>query len=227
MSILPPALRAVLFDHDGTLVDSEPVHLLLWQQVLLPLGITLDTATYQTHHAGMPTPANAQALVQRFGLKLSAAQLSDAKHEATVQWLAARPFPLMPSTREVLKRLRAAGLRLAIVTGAEAAGAQRTLEGHGLEEMFDVVVSGDDVRRSKPSPEGYQLAMARLGLPPEVCVAVEDTETGVRAAADAGVCTVAIPHALSAHQDLSRAHQRFDDLAQAADWLLTQALPLL
>ena len=112
---------------------------------------------------------------------------------------------------------------MAIVTGAEAAGAQRTLQGHGLEEMFDTVVSSDDVRRSKPAPEGYQLAMARLGLSPEVCVAVEDTETGLRAAADAGVRTMAIPHALSAHQDLSRANQRFDDLAQAADWLLAQA----
>ncbi|RYF80435.1 MAG: HAD family phosphatase [Comamonadaceae bacterium] len=225
MSAPPSALQAVLFDHDGTLVDSEPVHLLLWQQVLAPLGVTLDLVTYQAHHAGMPTPANAQALVQRFALNLSASQLADAKHEATVQWLAAQPFPLMPSAREVLHRLRAAGLKLAIVTGAEAAGAQRTLQGHGLQGFFDTVVSGDDVVRSKPAPEAYQLAMTRLGLPPEACVAVEDTETGVSAAVDAGLRVLAVPHALSAHQDLSRATERFDDLTQATNWLLKPVRP--
>jgi len=217
-----PGLQAVLFDHDGTLVDSEPVHLLLWQQVLAPLGVTLDTDTYRRHHAGMPTPANAQVLVERYDLSLTAAELSEAKHQATVQWLAERPFPLMPHTRDVLQRLRHAGLRLAIVTGAEAAGAQRTLQGHGLQDMFDTVVSSDDVRHSKPAPEGYQLALKRLGLPPEACVAVEDTETGLRAATEAGLRALAVPHALSAHQDLSRAYRRFDDLAQVADWLLPQ-----
>lgn len=225
MSASAPTLQAVLFDHDGTLVDSEPVHLLLWQQVLEPLGVHLDTDTYRLHHAGMPTPANAQALVQHYDMKLTAAELSDAKHEATVRWLADQPFPLMRHTREVLRRLRDAGVRLAIVTGAEAAGALRTLQGHGLEGVFDTVVSGDDVQQSKPAPEGYQLALQRLGLPPHACVAVEDTETGLRAAASAGLRALAVPHALSAHQDLSRAHRHFDDLAQVADWLLPQVHP--
>lgn len=226
MSVSSPALQAVLFDHDGTLVDSEPVHLLLWQEVLEPLGVHLDTDTYRVHHAGMPTPANAHALVQRYGMAVTPAELSEAKHEATVRWLAQQPFPLMRHTREVLRRLREAGVRLAIVTGAEGAGAQRTLQGHGLEGWFDTVVSGDDVQRSKPAPEGYQLALARLGLPPEACVAVEDTETGLRAAAEAGLRALAVPHALSTHQDLSRAHRRFDDLAQVADWLLPQTRPV-
>ncbi|RYY82899.1 MAG: HAD family hydrolase [Comamonadaceae bacterium] len=96
------------------------------------------------------------------------------------------------------------------------------MHGHGLQGLFEVVVSGDDVRRSKPEPEGYQLAMARLGVAPEACVAIEDTEIGLRAAASAGVRTLAIPHALSAHQDLSRAHSRFDDMTQAADWVLAE-----
>lgn len=222
MPTASPVLQAVLFDHDGTLVDSEPVHLLLWQEVLAPLGVHLDTDTYLAHHAGMPTPANAQALVQRYGMPLTAAELAQAKHEATVRWLAVQPFPLMPEARAVLQRLREVGVRLAIVTGAEAAGAQRTLEGHGLEGMFETVVSGDDVRHSKPAPEGYALALARLGLPPEACVAVEDTETGLRAAIGAGLRALAVPHALSAGQDLSGAHRHFDNLTQVADWLLPQ-----
>ena len=69
--------------------------------------------------------------------------------------------------------------------------------------------------------------MARLNISPEVCVALEDTETGVRAASEAGLPVLAIPHALSAHQDLSRATRRFDDLAQAANWLLRPVRPAL
>lgn len=214
-------LRAVIFDHDGTLVDSEPVHLLLWQQVLAPLGVALDTETYRAHHAGMPTTSNAQMLMQRFGLSTSADALAAVKHAVTVQWLAAQPFALMPRTREVLQRLRAAGIRLAIVTGAEGAGVQRTLQGHGLDGIFETVVSADDVARSKPAPDSYQLALHRLGLPAQACVAIEDTETGLRAANAAGLRTLAIPHALSAQQDLTQAHRRFADLGQATDWLLS------
>lgn len=216
-------IQAVLFDHDGTLVDSEPVHLALWQEVLAPLGVALDLATYKACHAGIPTPANAVDMVRRFGLALAPQALAAAKHEATARWLARQPFPLMPPARAAVQRLRGAGLRLAIVTGAEAAGAQRTLRGHDLEAWFDTVVSGDDVLRSKPAPDCYRLALQRLGLPPEACIALEDTEAGVQAATGAGLRVLAIPHALSAHQDLRRAHRRMADLAEAADWVLARS----
>ena len=216
-------IRAVLFDHDGTLVDSEPVHLALWQEVLAPLGVALDLPTYKACHAGIPTPANAVDMVRRFGLALTPQTLAGAKHEATARWLARQPFPLMPSARGAVQRLRAAGLRLAIVTGAEGAGARRTLRGHGLEGLFDTVVSGDDVARSKPAPDCYRLALERLGLPAEACVALEDTAAGLHAATEAGLRALAIPHALSAHQDLGRAHLRVADLGEAADWVLARS----
>lgn len=217
--------KAILFDHDGTLVDSEPSHLALWNEVLEPLGVTLPEALYKDLYAGMPTPANAVDIVERFGLGVPAPVLAERKAEATRAFLAARPFPLMPGAREVLDRLQAAGLRLAVVTGAARDATRASLTAHGILERFETVVTADDVVFSKPAPDCYLMAARQLGVPPSDCVAVEDSEHGLQAAADADVPCVVKPTPMSAHHDFARATVRVDDLHAAAAWILARTAP--
>jgi HAD superfamily hydrolase (TIGR01509 family) len=216
-------IRAVLFDHDGTLVDSEPAHFRMWQEVLAPYGVALSEKQYRDNYAGVPTAANAVDMVSRFAINEVPATLTDAKNSAVRAFLARTAFPLMPGVREVLQQFRSGGLRLAVVTGAGGNGVQATLKEHSLNEFFETVVSGDDVRRNKPAPDCYLLASERLGLHPSECIAIEDTEHGVNAATSAGMACLAVPTGMSKHHDFSKASAVFGELSAAASWVRNHA----
>src|SRR5688500_14131414 len=134
-------IRAVLFDHDGTLVDSEPTHFRMWQEVLAAYGVPLSEKQYKDYYAGVPTAANAVDMVSRFSINEVPATLADAKNSATRTFLSRTAFPLMPWVKEVLPLFHSGGLRLAIVTGAGSNGVQATLRAHSLHDFFETVVS--------------------------------------------------------------------------------------
>ena len=219
------SIKAIFFDHDGTLVDSEPIHFQLWREVLAGHGVALSEAQYRERYAGIPTAANAIDLVSRFAIDATAAALAGEKNAATRLYLEQRAFPLMPGVSDAVPLLHRAGWRLAIVTGASAEGVQTTLRQHSLAEFFETVVSGDDVVQSKPAPDCYRLAARRLGLSPSECVAIEDTEHGVNSAAAAGVACLAVPNALSGNHDFSQAAAVVSDLAAAVAWIRRGAAP--
>ncbi|MES2951035.1 MAG: HAD family phosphatase [Pseudomonadota bacterium] len=212
-------LKAVLFDHDGTLVDSEGAHWRIWQQVLQPYGVDLDEDTYKAHHAGMPTVANAQDLVARFALAVPPATLVQQKNDATRQYLDRNAFPLMPHASEAVDAIRAKGAKLAVVTGAGPDGVQATLRAYELADSFATIVTGEDVKRSKPAPDCYLLALERLGLKAEECIALEDTAHGVRAAAAAGLACCLVKNAFSETHDSSQAAATFGNLKDAMEWV--------
>ena len=207
--------RAVLFDHDGTLVDSEPVHHRLWNGVLAAYGVMIADDLYQRRYAGVPCRANAGDLVRRFGLAVAAEVLAEAKNAATRAFLAQAAFPLMPGVSEALEELDRLGLQLGVVTGASGHGVRATLQAYGLTRRFAVIVSGDDVARSKPAPDCYLLAAQRLGLEPGHCVALEDTGPGLQAAHRAGVPCLALPTPMSRHHDFSQALAVLDGMPAA------------
>lgn len=198
-------LRAVLFDHDGTLVNSEPFHYRMWAQVLRRYGFTLTEQQYKARYAGVPTPTNAIDLVQRLGIDDSPEQLAEAKNAATREYLDRQAFPLMPGVEEAIVCFHSAGLKLAVVTGASANGVQTTLRANKFNRYFSAVVSGDDVRASKPAPDCYLLALQRLGVSSGECLAIEDTQHGLEAASKAGIDCVALPTEMSKNQDFNLA----------------------
>ncbi len=215
-------IKAIFFDHDGTLVDSEPIHYQLWRDVLAARGVALSEALYRDCYAGIPTIDNAVDLVARFAIDATPASLAEAKNVATRRYLEQRAFPLMPGVRAALTQFQRAGLRQAVVTGAGLDGVQSTLRQHALGDYFATVVSGDDVANSKPAPDCYLLAVRRLGLSPSECVAIEDTEHGVNSAAAAGVRCLAVPNDLSRQHDFGQATAVLSDLSAAAAWLHSQ-----
>jgi len=220
MVSLTSQLKAILFDFDGTLVDSEPLHFQMWQQLLAKYGVELTEQQYKDHYAGVPTTLNAVDMISRFKLSIPANSLASAKKELTRSIISKSGFPLMPDVREILAQLTRYDLKLGIVTGAAKSNVHATIKAHSLEKYFSIIVSGEDVSRNKPAPDCYLLAMSQMGISERDCLAFEDTELGLAAASSAGIMCLAIPTALSSHHDFSNAVGVFSSLRQAAEWAI-------
>lgn len=196
------SVKAIIFDHDGTLVDSEPMHLQAWREVLESLGHRLTMTEYQQNLSGKPTINSAQWLQSRFSLDIPAADLFQRKRNILRKMLNNRAFPLMPGAVDMLKQLQNAGLPLAVASGAIGDEVHHSLRYHGLQPFFGGVATGSDVELNKPHPDVYLLAAERLGMSASHCCAVEDSDSGQQAAMTAGmVCfrldtyTEMAPHA--------------------------------
>lgn len=145
--------------------------------------------------AGMPTIDNAQDLVARFQLKATVDELVAKKLEIAQVYLENKAFPLMAGAQDILDYFQQQPtLQQAIVTGAGASIVNATVRSYQLAPYFATIVSCDDVARSKPAPDGYLLALERLGLKAAECIAIEDTEHGVAVAVAAGIACLAIPN---------------------------------
>jgi HAD superfamily hydrolase (TIGR01509 family) len=199
------SLQAILFDHDGTLINSEATHLGLWQQTLAPFGVTLTEDYYNRVMAGVPVAQNAIDLVRDFSLPSQPHTLADHKLELTHRFLQQQPFPLMPGAAETLKTCFDAGVTLAIVTGGSRFSVERTLSCYGLGQYISTIVAVEDVTHSKPAPDCYLKALEQLNCEAEQSLAIEDTEHGLWAAVAAGLPCIAIPTAQSVHHDFSKA----------------------
>ncbi len=183
-------LAAILFDLDGTLVDTDPAHFRTWQTLLSQdYGLSIDLDYYHRHFNGRTNAEIIGDLLPQ--LSPSARQhLADTK-EARFRETASVLQPL-PGLRDLLARLQAQGLKTATVTNAPRANAEFLLAALELSAAFDTVVLAEEAAAGKPDPAPYQLALERLGLSPTAAVAFEDSPSGVRAAVAAGIVTIGI-----------------------------------
>jgi HAD superfamily hydrolase (TIGR01509 family) len=212
-------LCAVFFDHDGTLVDSEPIHFALWNTILEKYRARLSEQHFREHHVGMPVRTDAERIVAHFGLSVDPLTLVAEKNAMTLDYLSRNAFPLMPGARDAIGAFSALGLKLAVVTATSADRVRATLRVHALEPFFSLAVSSDDVAKGKPAPDCYLLALDRLGLQAGECIAIEDTEHGLQAALQAGVACIAVPTEMSRSHDFSRAVMIADNLDSAAAYV--------
>jgi HAD superfamily hydrolase (TIGR01509 family) len=184
-------LEAVLFDMDGTLVDSEKI----WDISLKELSHRLGGELSAPARASM-VGAN---LARSIGIVHADVGVVDGDLAADGAWLLARTRELFsegltwrPGAPELLHAVRDAGLRTALVTSTERDLTDVALKWIGAE-FFDVTVCGDEVAHNKPHPDPYQRAAALLGVDPTRCVAVEDSPTGTASAVAAGCTVVVVP----------------------------------
>ncbi len=213
-------IKAILFDHDGTLVDSEASHFQMWERILAVHGIGLTFQEYIQGYAGFPSTDNAQKMISKYPeLKMTVDDLISAKVLATTKYLSKTAFPLMDGARESIEFFSNLGLKLAVVTGAGREGVSATISAHRLEKYFSTFVSSDDVVDSKPAPDCYLLAAKRLGIDPAECIAIEDTESGVAAADAAGIQCVSVSNLVSGQHDYSKAVAVCANLNSASQWI--------
>jgi HAD superfamily hydrolase (TIGR01509 family) len=207
------AAKAVVFDLDGVLVDSEELNIRSALEALRALGRT-------------PGPGEAARIVGRhpadylpeLGSRLGMSE-DDVRRALRIQMeiyvrLWGEKARLRDGARDVLARLRGRGLRLGLATSAGRRHVAVCLDKFGLGGMFEVVLTRDDVSRRKPDPEVYIACLARFGLPPGQLVVVEDSIHGVRAARAAGVRCIAIRTAQTPEDTLDGADAMVSSLGE-------------
>ncbi|NIB42591.1 HAD family phosphatase [Pseudomaricurvus alkylphenolicus] len=208
-------IKGIIYDHDGTLINSEQMHYESWRDILVDYDVDFTLQEYIREHNGVPTIRNAEIIVETYGLAVEPTDLTHKKLSLARDRFAAQPSPLMPFAKETLQNSFDAGYALAIATGAGSREIDLTMEAYGLRHFFKTIATRDDVQNSKPAPDVYLLAQERLGLKPGECVAVEDTETGIKSAKNAGLYCIAVENDFSAGQDLGEADKLEKNLAEA------------
>jgi len=206
---------ALVFDHDGTLVDSEQLHFSCWREIMLKHKISISEAEYIRDHNGIPTLKNAEVFIKNYDLLLSPEQLCMEKQTLFANRSAITPSPLLATVQETLQTARAESFPMAVATGADNKDVQRSIAAHSMTEFFDAVATRSDVKSGKPAPDVYLLACERLKVEPNKAVAFEDTAAGILSAKTAGLLCIAIPNAYSAKQDLSLADAECASLWEA------------
>lgn len=216
-------IKAILFDHDGTLVDSEAVHYDLWQQLLDRLSITISKSEFEKNFVGLPSRAIAREIVENYRCPIGLEALVEEKTLLVKQFLHEQAFPLIDDALAVIVALKQAGFTLGVVTGASRLSIATTIERHNLSQYFDVVVCGEDVENNKPAPDPYRLAVQQLGVQLEECVAVEDSETGLQSAISAELTCLTVETPLTPHHDLTLSTQHCKNLTEVKQWILDNA----
>lgn len=220
-------LRAIVFDFDGVLVDSEPLHFRAFEAIAPRMGTSLNYDEYLAEFIGFDDRDAVRALCAKAGRKADESDLAmfRALKQVAFDELVSEGVPMIPGARALVEEVTSAGsgLAVAIASGATRRDIDLVLGPLGLRGRFETVVAADDVARSKPDPQTYAMAVARLGslvpggLRPNECLAIEDTTAGLASARGAGLRTLALTTTgpASALRDAERVLNNLDGVTAA------------
>ena len=182
-------LKALLFDMDGTLTDTDHIHMKAWQEVLAKHGVLIDQTIYNSSITGKVNPLIVNAFLPHLDSQAVNEVVSE-KEAIAIQMM--QTLEPVAGLHEVLDWQAQQGLKLALVTNATNATVPFVLDVLGLSETFKVRILAEDVLAGKPDPVHYKTALERLGIKPENAIAFEDSPSGVHSAAGAGIKVVAL-----------------------------------
>ncbi len=200
---------AIIFDFDGVILDSEPIHYEACCHVLKPMGITLSYAEYMEKYLGLSDKEMFPMLLHHEGVSCSDKEIKDLIQQKTVAYIniisTRDPIPLIKDFDQFIFKIAPKVNKLAICSGSSrdeiTAVLSKARQGK-LHAYFDTIVTTEDVQRGKPSPEGYLLTAKRLNVIPGRCLVIEDTPHGVKAAKAAGMQVIGLMTTYDRHQFL-------------------------
>ena len=200
----PQPLRAVIFDLDGLIVDTETPEYLAWHAVHAEQGWPFPIESWRLNIGRRDSPFDPLGRFREPDSPIppDAARASWQGHHDRLEREFLRP---LPGVVALLHCVRARRLRTAVASSSRVARVRERLAQIGLSDRFDAVAGGDEVPRAKPAPDVYRLAAQRLGVAERSCAALEDSAPGVRAAKTAGMWCVAVPSELTRGMDFSAA----------------------
>lgn len=203
--------RAVIFDMDGVLVDSEPVHFESTVRVMDRFGLPFTEADNQ-RFIGSTDRVMFNTLADEHGLTAPIAELIELRKAVYLELIQNGALVWRDGIRDLVRELAGTGHTLAVASSGLKRIIEYTLRRGEIREHFGAVVSADDIPAPKPSPEIYLEAARRIGIDPSECAAIEDTGVGVRAAKSAGMFAIAFPTATTASMNFDPA----DAMAESA-----------
>jgi len=202
----PTVPGAVILDFDGVIADSEMLHLRCFNAVLAPLGVEISKQDYYRKYLGLTDVECLQALADEGAIAAASDQIPSLVREKNRLFsdLAATEGNIIPGVRDFLGMVETNGIPMAICSGALRVEIELILDDANLRHHFEVIVSAEQVKKGKPDPQGFLLAMEKLArkrpLSADRCVAVEDSRWGLEAAKTAGMRTVAVTNSYEADQ---------------------------
>jgi len=181
--------RAFLFDCDGTIADSMPLHYIAWKTALAEWNCVYEEDLFYSW-GGKPTREIVSDLNEMKGLNMPVEAVAERKEELYFQLL-----PRLKAIPEVLEHIEAEHGRIpfAVVSGGRRNSVERSLSTIGLLDRFETIVGAEDYTRGKPAPDAFLIAAERLGVAPVDCLVFEDTDLGIEAATAAGMASVKVP----------------------------------
>jgi HAD superfamily hydrolase (TIGR01509 family) len=212
--------KGVIFDLDGTLIDSEDLHRDAWNRLIEGYGET-PMPNWHDGTIGLPDIFALNKMYALFPkLRNTGDDILEMK-QVMFRSLAREKGKKLafPGVEERIIRLRKAGARLAVGTNSVRVNTEATLEAAGLRQYFDVLVTIDSVEKGKPAPDIYRAAVERLDLTPAECVVLEDSPAGLQSAHDAGCATLALATSM-AETELHPRDRLFGNTVAALDWIL-------
>jgi HAD superfamily hydrolase (TIGR01509 family) len=188
--VLPPeTFEAYLFDCDGTIVDSMPLHYIAWSKALGEWNCPFPEERFYDW-GGLPVATIIERLSSEHGIVMSVSRVAERREAYFSEYL-----PSLKAVPEVLQHIEAQHGRipLAVVSGSTREAVQASLRAVSLLDKFDILICAGDYVKSKPDPEPFLVAAERLGVPPASCLVFEDTQMGIDAAKAAGMAWVRVP----------------------------------
>jgi beta-phosphoglucomutase family hydrolase len=183
------SFKAYLFDCDGTIADSMPLHYMAWKKALAEWNCTFEEKLFYAW-GGTPVAEIISSLNERQGLRMPVEEVSSRKENLYLELL-----PQLKAVPEVVEHIDAQHGRIpfAVVSGSTRESVTASLVSLKLLDKFDTMVCAGEYKKSKPDPEAFLLAASKLGVAPETCLVFEDTDLGIQAAEAAGMASVKIP----------------------------------
>jgi beta-phosphoglucomutase len=219
--------RAVIFDMDGVILDSERVQLEAVNEILGRYGICWTQETFR-HHIGLRSLDFFRRLKTLYPLRESVKELVAFHKETYCRLIEERidqeEIKETPGLTLLLKQLKAAGFRIGLATSSSHREVEIITRGFNIEEFFEAATCGEDVVEGKPGPEIFLKTAAALGVEPAQCVVIEDSPIGLQAALRAGMRTIAIPTPSTYDGDFSQADLTLASLQEVSETLINSLL---
>lgn len=203
-------MKAVIFDMDGVLIDSQPYHFKADIDTMAEYGVIKDQKFYEAF-AGTLTDNRMRTLRDMFGLDVPAEELIEKREKMILDIMANEDIKPVSGIPELLRSIKALGLKTAVASSSGIELIKLVLDRLGIAVYFDSITSGNDVKRGKPDPDVFLLAAERIGVNPRDCFVVEDSENGVKAAKSAGMKALGYINPTSGYQCLDMADAVTDD----------------
>lgn len=210
-------LRAVIFDMDGLMIDTEQLHHESFKAILEQYGITpVPNATGVIHISGISAKANWEHFKKQYGLSADTQELTKAKNDVHLKLLG-KKVKAMPGLLDLLKNLKTHGYRMGIASSSIRQHIDIIVDRLGIADFFDAITSGEEVTNGKPAPDIFLKAAAKLNINPAECVVLEDAMNGMRAGKAAGMRVVVVPNEFTQDEDFSTADLRVSSLKEVND----------